>query len=114
MGIRCDQMIGLSPRAEAFLDEHCSTQLVETFVDGIKEGEYHKRKLCKGKHTIVSMFGDESILPGYELKDGSKVYEDVQAEPWSSGPCFFLYLVDEAGKVVENTAWTDEEIDKNL
>ncbi|MEK9180319.1 MAG: hypothetical protein AAB897_02815 [Patescibacteria group bacterium] len=38
-------------------------------------------------------------------------YEEVQAEPWSSGPVFFLALQDEDGNWVAETLWPEEDIE---
>lgn len=46
----------------------------------------------------------------YTFPNGRVYRERVQAEPWSSGPCYFVALVDETGAWVPESLWTDEEI----
>lgn len=57
------------------------------------------------------MFGDQYALNKYTLPDGTVYYEGVQAEPWSSGPVFFLALKDEKGNWVPESLWSEEEIE---
>ena len=49
-------------------------------------------------------------LHRYTLPTG-RVYEEfVQATPWSSGPCYFIALKDNQGRVLSRSLWTDEEL----
>lgn len=58
--------------------------------------------------SYTGMFEDGPNLLCYTLKDGNKVYEEIQTTPWSSGPCIFLRLVDEDKKILFE--WDDEKI----
>jgi hypothetical protein len=48
-------------------------------------------------------------LNRYTLPSGDVYEEYIQAEPWSSGPCYFIAL-KRNGEVVYKSLWTDEEI----
>ena len=106
--MRCYQEIGLMPEAFKFLDEnvlktgcrpcpHCGKPTAEEWI------------VIDTKH-IDMFYGDGPTLRTFILKDGSKVKEIVQAEPWSSGPCAFLCLEREDGSRMFE--WPQEEIDK--
>lgn len=109
---RSDNFIGLHNKAWQYLN---------------KNGKWGKRRLVDGrgkileekpelicewdtKYTWISMFGGENPLRVFPLKNGKKVYEVVQAEPWASGPCLFTCLVNEKGKKLKTTMWKDKEI----
>jgi hypothetical protein len=58
------------------------------------------------------MFEEEIPLSRFTLPDGRTLVEDVQAQPWSSGPCIFTALRDETtGDWVPESLWPQEEID---
>ena len=49
-------------------------------------------------------------LHRYTFPDG-RVYEEyVQAELWSSGPCYFIALKTKKGTVVTQSLWADDEL----
>jgi hypothetical protein len=49
-------------------------------------------------------------LHRYTLPDG-RVYEEfIQAEPWSSGPCYFIALKNLKGNVISQSLWTTDEL----
>jgi hypothetical protein len=54
------------------------------------------------------MFGTEYSLIRYYLPDGRTADEFLQADPWSSGPCFFLGLRVSDG---QEFLWPQEDID---
>ena len=49
-------------------------------------------------------------LHRYTMPDGRVFVEYVQAEPWCSGPCYFIALKDKHGNPVPESLWTDEEM----
>lgn len=110
--MRCNQFIGLRPEAEIYLDKNCVRDLVEVYVNGNRNRGTWVVRQIEGKHKIHYAFGQEDeVLPAYERKDGSKIYEKVQCAPWSSGPMFFIYLVDEDDNPIPESVWPDEVID---
>lgn len=49
-------------------------------------------------------------LSRYELPDG-RIYEEyIQAQPWSSGPCYYIALKDSAGEPVRESLWTKKQM----
>jgi len=101
-----NQHMGFTAEADVFLEEyakkvgthpcpHCGEMTDKTF-----------EKLSYSSYT--GMFQQEYPLHIYLLKDGSTVKEIVQAEPWSSGPCFFMCLERDNGKRIGK--WSQEEI----
>lgn len=106
MGIRQTQIYGLNEDAEGFLSVNakrgvqpcpCCGQDVR---DSILKREY-------GSAANEGMFDDGPSLYEYDLKDGRKAREIVQAVPWSSGPCIFLCLEIDGQRKLE---WLESEI----
>lgn len=120
MGIRQDQMIGLSNAALSFISELSQKDEIVNirFVNGKLEDIVTAivAKMVKNdksdKYKFLGMFEDEYKLNAYLLKDGTKIYEKLQEDPWSSGPMFFLALVNENDEWIEATKWSEEEIQK--
>lgn len=113
---RSDQYIGLN-------DWACN--LTSVMMDVIEAGTqtYYDGKVenFERKHQINAVkiepsgdtfegFEGPYYLSRYTLPDGRVFTEFLQAEPWSSGPMFFIALKDEEGNVVPESLWTDEEI----
>lgn len=104
MGMRCDQFVGLSPAAVAFLEKHEVPQEVcehcrRPFPRSLKQiGFYH------------GMFDDTYPLHRHILKNGRTADEFHQVSPWSSGPIHHIGL-----EVSDGTefVWTDKEIAEN-
>jgi len=84
--MRTDQYIGLSPRAEKFVE----------------------KMKCKQYDAFEGAFGNNFPLYRY-FKSRKKYHEIVQADPWSSGPMFFITL-----KERRDLDWTDKEIQEML
>jgi len=124
MGIREDQHIGLNDRGLDFLRQNAEHDHFETFKNGEKISERHAPRVVDGKYRVNRMFdymqdydcapNNRPNIPGYLLKDGTKVYEREQACPWSSGPCHFTALADEDGEWIKETLWTEKEIEEYL
>ena len=83
--MRCDQWAGLNEVAWGLIH------------DGTMEPS--------GKY-----YHDRYGLSRYRLADGRVFEEDIQAEPWSSGPVFFLALKDEHGEWAPESLWSEEQI----
>lgn len=107
--MRCTQLQGFTPEANKFLDENCKMVPDKTcphcggVLSTIAESKIYADATGQG------MFDDGPMLSQYTLKDGKIVKTIVQATVWSSGPCIFLCLEDEDGKML--FPWPQEEID---
>ncbi|MFC1678524.1 hypothetical protein ACFLZ9_02165 [Patescibacteria group bacterium] len=66
----------------------------------------------KSGETFMGMFEDEHSLHKYTFPDGKVYWERIQAQPWSSGPVFFLALQDKEEKWITESLWSEEEIDR--
>ena len=122
MGIRMDQWIGLNPRSEKIIVGQpvlLYTDLVRrTHKDG--RVELFKPKKTYGTDTkterIATIAGAFDDVAGHlfrhTLADGTIYEEYLQANPWSSGPMYFVALKDADGNPVPESLWTDEEMDR--
>lgn len=118
VGIREDQNIGLNEWARTLLQGVVTgvESGTRVYADGRKETFSERTfqeplvKATPGAQTYQGMFGDEYPLLVYQLPDGRRFEEYVQANPWSSGPMFFLALKDAAGNVVSESLWTDDQV----
>lgn len=119
MGMRTDQYIGLTEaacllvRGERVIEYH-STETRE-FPDGkrviVGPVPIYGSTVKRGRMgKIDGAFGNEFPLYAYTFPDGRVLTEYVQAEPWSSGPCYFVALKDEEGKPVTASLWSQSEI----
>lgn len=98
---RSDQYIGLPEDAQEFLREYGMTPEPCPHC-----GRGYPMKTEKiGKFT--GMFDDEYPLLRYQLKDGRHADEFLQADPWSSGPMFFIGLKVSDGQEI---LWHDDVI----
>lgn len=115
--MRCDQHMGLTETARKITENRdvAYTEMTSRlFPDNHTEHLPAKEVLVKpGVYDVYrGMFDQEYDLLEYRLKDGRILREFVQAEPWSSGPVFFLALKDkETGEAIKETLWSQEEID---
>lgn len=104
---RFTQYIGLSPRASEFLKNHNYKQI---YSYEMTEGIAQEPVMGNLYECIIQVEGRFSC-PGNEYKEDIKTLyiEEVQAEPWSSGPMIFTQLRNIlTGKILGS--WTDEEI----
>lgn len=108
--MRMYQEIGLKQEARDFLDRH--TKKVPTTVCP-KCGEVIAWKSDGKIYFFEELFcNDGPSLWEYNLKDGRKIKEVVQAEPWSSGPVAFFCLEYEDGTRIFE--WEEEEMEEYL
>lgn len=120
--MRTDQYIGLNERAAALVEGEQILLYRETITREYPDG----RTVTAGPKPVTGSnvriekyddlegaFGNDFPLFRYVMADGREFYEYVQAEPWSSGPCYFLALRDSRGNPVPESLWTDEEIEAN-
>jgi len=119
MGSRSTQVIGLSEKArEIVAGEEVEQYRIEGkrfFPDGRVE-EYNEIVRGSNVETAESgyfegMFGEHYPLYKHTFPDGRVYQEDVQAEPWSAGPCIFLALKD-GEEWVEESLWPEQEIEE--
>lgn len=87
---RTDHYVGINERAEKL-------------IEGAEATQYD---------TLDGAFMNQFPLMQYDLPDGTTYFEYVQAEPWASGPHFFLALHDDEGNEVPASLWTDKEIEE--
>ena len=122
MGIRMTQVIGLNERGQVLIEgqEVFLYTLIgrKIFADGHEESykEDFRDSNVKVQRCgeFEGMFGDPYDLQSYTLPDGQVYAEAVQAQPWSSGPCVFLALKGSDGQWIEESLWTDAEIEESL
>lgn len=109
--MRCTQTIGLSSAAQVYLVAKTATETVTCGCPNCTI-PHKKQQISEAYASAASygMFDDGPELYKYQLKDGTWVYEYVQACPWSSGPCIFLALRDEAGNPILESLWSEDEI----
>ncbi|OHB21464.1 MAG: hypothetical protein A2939_02930 [Parcubacteria group bacterium RIFCSPLOWO2_01_FULL_48_18] len=120
MGIRCDQFMGLNKWALNFVKGEpvlvCTEEVTRVYPDGRRETleprPVHESSIKKEEsgESYFGMFGDSYLLHEHTFPDGRVYFEKVQAEPWSSGPVFFLALQDENGDWVPESLWAEKVI----
>ena len=107
---RSTQIIGLKSKALIFLEENC--EMVSALCPICKRKGYLTQN-TERYSQFPGMFGEMYPLHKYKLKDQSFLYEYVQADPWSSGPCMFLALSTKPdGKGKQKFKWSDKEIEE--
>lgn len=104
---RTTQFIGLSPRAEEFLNTYNSKKLCAYYMT---EGMFDE-PIMGGIYECILQRSGQYSCPNNEYMDNyKKTYiEVVQAEPWSSGVMIFTCLKDVETNILIGT-WTEEEI----
>ena len=109
--MRMTQISGLSVQANAYLEVNAVHDHFELRKNGEVVNKYDLPKSMESGNTYNGMFDEEEYpLMEYEMKDGSSVYEFVQATPWSSGPVIFLALEDVDDNPIDGTLWDEKEI----
>ena len=104
--MRCDQHMGSKKEAREWLEKNCQREWYDLCPHC---GKNTKQSLKSKTYAHYSgMFGDKYPLDEYIMHNGNLVCEVVQAEPWSSGPVFFLCL--EVGNDMM-FQWSEKEID---
>ena len=120
MGMRMNQHLGLNEWAEQFVagepillyTERITRLYPDERVEGVPDQPIHGSTVRSepSGESFTGMFEDEYPLRKFTFPDGRVFYERVQADPWSSGPVFFLALQDERGRWVPQSQWTEEQI----
>lgn len=112
--MRSDQFVGLNNRATKYLSENAIKAKHVIYVKGEIISEKEKIHVIDGKYYISEMYDDDILLGSYILNDGSRVYEYEQYCGYSSGAVHFIALKREDGTPIEETLWTEEEIENNM
>ena len=114
---RSDQYIGLNPWAKHLVTRKVKVREhgVRTFADGTKQrfSRWRRMPLVRSEHAgIIRGAWNPMVarLHRYTMPSGEVLTEYVQAEPWCSGPCYFIALMDKHGKPVPESLWTEEEM----
>ena len=121
--MRMDQHFGLNAWAEDLVKGktvHVYTERIDRIYPSGAEIEQPDRPIYRSDVTkeviegkvYSGMFGDQYPLHRYKLANGKVYFEFVQSDAWSSGPCFFIALMDVEGKQVEASLWADEDIER--
>jgi len=109
---RSTQVIGLKDEAVAFLKDNC--EMILSLCPVCKRTGYPIQDRERYSQ-FPGMFGEIYPLYKYRLKKQSFLYEYVQVDPWSSGPCIFLALSTKPdGKDKQKFEWSEEEIHECL
>lgn len=115
--MRCDQYIGLNDWARAKVSETHKVREVGTRIlpGGVVEPFDRTINLPVAKVEKVGEIHGAwtdvvATLSRYTLPNGEVLTEYVQAEPWSSGPCYFVALKDAKGKPVPQSLWSDDDL----
>lgn len=99
--MRCDQYIGLTTEAQEFLSEH---EITPEPCSCCKRPFPPKlEQIC----TYRGINNTEYPLNRHFLMGGRYADEFLQADPWSSGPMFFIGLRVSDG---QEFSWSEEEI----
>jgi hypothetical protein len=116
--MRSDQWFGLNPWATRKVRRTVKVREVGVRVFRRGRVERFDRKVSvpvAKMEQIGTVAGAWTDVVGhlyrYTLPHGEVYEEFIQAEPWSSGPCYFIALKDREGNVVPHSMWADEEID---
>ena len=90
------QMQGLNHRAIQFLHENGYVR------SGVS------------KYKAMDIDGSDVDLIAYKNPAGNVIHQYVQESPWSSGPMVFLAIKDTDGNVINESLWSDTEIDRRV
>lgn len=116
--MRCAQYIGLNKWAESYVRATVPVREVGVrLLPGGRTESFDRAVMMPVAKTevvgvIPGFYGDDIPLVRYTMPNGRVFTEYVQAEPWSSGPCYFIALKNERGKVVPQSLWKQEDIDR--
>lgn len=112
--MRSDQFVGLNNRAIEFLEKYAIKATHIIIVEGEIVSTEEKVHVMEGKNYRSEMYNDDVRLNAYKLKDGEQVEEYEQYCGYSSGEVHFIALMDSGGTPIEETLWTEKEIENNM
>jgi hypothetical protein len=115
--MRCDQYVGLNEWASEKVSRQVMVREVGARIlpngKALPFDRTIKVPVAKVEviGTITGAWTDHvANLHRYSLPDG-RVYEEfIQADPWSSGPCYYIALKNNKGNLIRQSLWTDEEL----
>jgi hypothetical protein len=114
---RSDQYIGLNTWARKLVTRKLTVREegTRTFPGGKKQrfSRWRRMPVARKQHVGVirgAWIPVVAVLHRYTMPNGEQYVEFVQANPWSSGPQYFIALKDSRGNPVPESLWTDEEI----
>jgi hypothetical protein len=96
--MRTDQYIGLNERGKKFV-EGLRAEILCKF-----EGAFYN------KFYLYAYYADNEEFMSIE----PTCIEFIQEAPWSSGPMYFIALTTIRGTQVEESLWTEEEIEARI
>jgi len=125
-----DQWMGLNEEGAKYLERFeldytvCTTVFWVDPLDPQSKGETTEETgrgippwQCNHVHTIEGAWSPVvGSLSEFIIKDDKGeiieyAVESVQAEIWSSGPCYFIALKDQKGNWIKETLWSQKELD---
>ena len=120
MGIRMDQPMGLNKWARKFVEGESQVlyyeEIKRTYPDG--RVETIPNRPVNGSSVAKEPSGEnyagyfeEFPLYKYTFPDGQVYCEKLQDSIDSAGPVLFLALINEVGEWVEESLWTEEEME---
>lgn len=116
--MRETQLMGLSVHAQEIIkaeEVKIGTRVIEEIYDDGSDDRFTepitRDNPCQTHYDdLEGMFEELFPLWRYTFDDGTILEEYVQAQPWSSGPCFFIALKDSDGNVVKESLWDEKTI----
>jgi len=115
--MRCDQYIGLNKWASEKVSRQMTVREIGArLLPGGKAVPFDRSiSVPVAKIEVIGKIAGAwndhvANLHRYTLPDGRVYVEYIQADPWSSGPCYFIALKNQKGNVVSQSLWTEEEL----
>lgn len=117
---RSESYVGLNAWASEFVEGKQVHAYTETISRVMPDGTFKVigPTDVKTSNVVIAQYSEvEGAFGGiyplfkYTFYDGREFFEYVQAEPWHSGPCYYLALRDSNGDPLPGSLWTDEEMD---
>lgn len=112
--MRSTQIMGLNSRAEHFLEKNVQTKFEYCVCPNCKEPHIETQIIHPHiDRSDLGLFLDGPKLYKYLLKDDTWIYEYIQSEVWSSGPCIFISLSrdPEGNDPIFESMWMEKEME---
>jgi hypothetical protein len=117
------QFIGLNDRAKTLVTVepilNYTDFILRKFPDGKEENiivPVYKSpiEIRQGKEFYTDFSDCEVYLDDYIFPDGKTYHEYVQNTIWSSGPVIFTAFKEDDGSIIEESLWTEQEMESQL